>query len=458
MATRYDSAIIGLGATGASCLKYLASRGERLLVTDSRANPPNLEILDKLDTNQVTACLGGFDATALKQAKRLVFSPGVDRHQPPFNSPEVKGLPVTGDIQIFAEARAELSHPGKLIAVTGSNAKSTVTDLISQLLDGHVAVGGNFGRPALDLLQETEVDYWVLEVSSFQLALVHKLASNVALLLNVSADHLDRHGSIERYAACKQRVFSAAKTCVWNRADDLSKPSLTNIASRVSVGIDRPPTQSDFGLITTPAGRCLNKGDWAFEVNQLGRFGVHRETNALFALAAVHLSGCSLSACESVLRSYSGLPHRLTSLGIVGEVSFVDDSKATNVSAACAAIKCLAKSGQRNLLLLAGGQLKTNDFESLANVAQGRVRHAAFFGQAADALKRAFCTITDISKLVVEDMAAAFHELMALAQPDDIMLLSPACSSLDQFSGFAARGEAFSELVRCWSQDRVHKR
>ena len=457
MLVQYDSAVIGLGATGASCLRHLASRGERLLVMDSRASPPYLEVLDELDANQVTVCLGGFNAAMLKQAKRLVFSPGVDRRQPPFDSPELKDLPITGDIQIFVEARAELNRPGKLIAVTGSNAKSTVTDLISQLLDGHVAMGGNFGRPALDLLQETAVDYWLLELSSFQLELVHTLAADVALLLNISADHLDRHGSVEQYVTCKQQVFSAAKTCVWNRADELSKPSLDSTASSTSVGIDRPPTHSDFGLITTPAGCCLNQGNWLFEVSQLGRFGVHRETNALFALAAVHLSGCALPACESILRSYSGLPHRLTTLGIAGEISFVDDSKATNVSAACAAIECLAKPGQRNLLLLAGGQLKTNDFESLANAAQGRVRHVVFFGQAATALERAFCNITDISKRVVEDLTTAFCELIALAQPDDTMLLSPACSSLDQFSGFAARGELFSALAVRWSQHRMCK-
>lgn len=461
MARQYDSAIIGFGETGASCARYLAGQGERLLIVDFCAQPAAMDSLKELDLAQLTLSFGDFDPAALLSAKRLIFSPGVNRNKPPFNMPKLRALPTTGDIQLFADARRDRKTPGVLSVVTGSNGKSTVVDLIRCLLsasDMRVAVGGNFGTAALDLLQPgTDYDCWLLELSSFQLDLVHSLAPDVALILNIGDDHQDRHASMEQYAACKRKIFTDAAACIWNRDDPDTAPPEHYQGRRISIGMDAPSQPDDFGCITTDQGRHLVQGSgWQFPVSALPLPGRHNEINALFAVAAAWLAGGRLSDFARPLTGYQSLPHRCRPLASVDGIRFVDDSKATNVDAACAALTSLSEPNQGNILLLAGGKDKRADLRPLAEVARGRVRVAAFFGEVAAALDDLFKMICpNTSRIKAECLEAAFKALMPAAKPNDLVLLSPACASQDEFRDFRARGHAFAALVEHWLQARA---
>lgn len=456
MTTHYDSAIVGFGKTGASCARYLADKGEHLLIVDDCGTPKNHADLATLPADQLTTRFGHFEpeelAGTISQAARLIFSPGVDRRRVPFNAPVLDSLPVTCDIELFTQSRRERAQPGVFIAITGSNGKSTVTDLTSRLLASNeckVATGGNFGTAALDLLQQQDVDCWVLELSSFQLELTASLAAEVALILNITEDHLDRHGTFDRYAHCKQRIFNEASLCIWNRADPATSPSTS--CEQISVGLDAPPGESDFGIITTQTeGRCLAAGShWRFPVRDLRLSGEHNEINALFALAAAWRAGGQPHLFASVLRDYEGLPHRCQTLACARGVTFVDDSKATNVDAARAALQALSTPGKRNLLLLAGGQGKSSDFLPLAVAASQCVRQAALFGSDADELAQAFSG-HGVSYIKTEHLSEAFNALTLQAVPGDVLLLSPACASQDQFRDFQERGLAFKALVDAW--------
>lgn len=461
MALQYDSAIIGFGETGASCARYLAGQGERLLIVDFCAQPAAVDSLKELDLTQVTLSFGDFDLASVLQAKRLIFSPGVDRNQPPFNMPRLRALPTTGDIQLFSDARRARKTPGMLSAVTGSNGKSTVVDLIRCLLSASglkVAVGGNFGTAALNLLQPgTDYDCWLLELSSFQLDLVSSIAPDLALILNIGDDHRDRHASMEQYAACKRKIFIDAAACIWNRNDPDTAPPEHYQGRRISIGLDAPTEPDDFGCITTGQGRHLVQGSsWQFPVSALPLLGRHNEINALFAVAAAWLAGGRLSDFARPLTEYKSLPHRCQPLALVDGIHFLDDSKATNVDAACAALKSWSTPDQNNILLLAGGKDKQADLKPLAEIASGRVRMAAFFGEVAAVLDDLFKTVCpNISRIKAECLEAAFTALMPAAKPNDVVLLSPACASQDEFRDFRARGHAFAALVERWVQARA---
>lgn len=447
----YDSAVIGLGPTGASCVRHLLASKEQLLATDSRQSPPCLDVVCELNQSRLTIHVGGFNAEAISQAKRLVFSPGVDRRLEPFRLPEILKIPATGDIQLFSDALAKHEKPGTFVAVTGSNGKSTIVDLCSQLLGTkmQVAVGGNFGTPALDLLTQTEVDCWILEASSFQLSLTCSLKADIAVLADISVDHLDKHDSFEDYVACKKRVFKSAELCIWNRSQPITRPAEDNQGQSISVGLQAPERKEDFGLITEAGSQYLVQGQhWRFPVEQLGICGQHNSINALCALAIAQSAGVSLDDCAQVLRSYKGLPHRLQKLGTADGITFVDDSKSTNEGSACAALQTLKQPGERNLLLLAGGLSKQSSFNDLAQAAKDCVRHAVFFGTAADKLQSELTAHLDCT--YARNLEEAFAMLMAKAQNGDTLVLSPACSSQDQFEDFHARGLFFQALVKAW--------
>lgn len=452
MNKKYDTAIIGLGQTGASCLRYLASLGERILVTDSSPNPPAADRVSQMSSSQIDFSLGGAEPELLSQAKRLVFSPGVDRFAAPFNSPLLADVPVLGDIELFCLARKRLSRPGCLIAVTGSNGKSTVVDLLAHLLTAagkKVAVGGNFGTPALDLINEQEVDFWLLELSSFQLDLLPTPEADIAVMTNIQPDHLNRHPGMAHYQACKHKIFNRAKLCLWNRDDPATRPALS--AGQQGIALGQVGQQGDdFRLAANAEGEYLiTKEGLTFSFQDCRLSGRHNHLNVLFAVAAaVSALGGGDRHLLPALKSYQGLPHRCQPLPLEGSVRFVDDSKATNVSSACAAIEALSEKGQNNLLLLAGGQEKAANFAPLAEVAQGRVRHIALFGQAAENLAKVFSSLFEVT--VSKKMAQAFLKLIPLARSGETLLLSPACASLDEFSSFEARGMAFQALVKDW--------
>lgn len=448
MSLAYDSAVIGLGRTGASCVRHLLAAKERLLAVDSRQTPPCLEAVRQMDQSNLTIQTGGFHEETISYAGRLVFSPGVDRRAEPFRSSALSHIPVTGDIQLFADALARRKETSTLVAVTGSNGKSTIVDLIGLVLGKtmRVVVGGNFDTPALDLLAQTDVACRVLEMSSFQLELVQHLNANIAVLADISADHLDRYGSFADYATCKKRIFRHAGLCIWNRSQPMTQPAADVTGRMLSVGLQPPDNDTDFGLVMADSCQYLAHAGWRFPVASLGLRGEHNYLNMLCALAVAQAMGVELDDAIEALRGYRGLAHRLQTLGTAGGISFVDDSKATNEAAAVAALQSLKTPEARNVLLLAGGLGKRKQFRQLADAAKDCVRHAVFFGEAAHDLQASFGNYLDCE--CVGHLQAAFEKLIAKARSGDVVLLSPACASHDQFEDFRARGLFFQSLVK----------
>ncbi len=450
--TSWDSAVLGMGETGVSCTRYLSACGERVLALDSRLNPPFLGEIQALPN--VDCDLGGFPRAKLQRAAKLVFSPGVDPTREEFQAPELAGIPVTGDIQLFANARGKLPDPGMLIAITGTNGKSTVALLVAHLLGGvgyKTVLGGNSWEAALNLLAVGGVDRWVLELSSFQLQLVDLLRADFALILNIAADHLDRHSDQDTYLAAKRKIFGGAGGCVFNRNDRYTYPPEDFPGMRIGVG-EGTPRAGEFGCefgMTDEAGQTLlrHQSGWSCPASALPIQGRHNHLNALFALAVAHAAGFPLARFSSVVGNFIPLAHRCQIFAAKDGVTYVDDSKATNVAAARTALLSLAPApGRRAILLLAGGLGKGGDFGALAAAAAGRVRYAALFGRA----RRAIATAMDSSLVPYSchsDMAAAFATLAGMSVPGDTLLLSPACASQDQFRDYRARGDAFRQMV-----------
>lgn len=431
--------VLGLGATGLSCARHLAAQGHALLVLDSRTSPPARRRL----AQEVPAAVvetGTLDAELPADTVCVVLSPGLSPELPLIDRARDRGLPVIGDIEIFArEARRPIA------AVTGSNGKSTVTTMLVAMAEAagrHVLAGGNLGTPALDLLAEPLPDFYALELSSFQLATTWSLHARTAVVLNISADHMDRHGSVEAYAAAKARIYAHADTAIINRDDHRVSAMPVDDARVSSFGMDSPAGQ-DFGVIVRDGQDWLARGDAPLmAAAQLGVPGRHNLANSLAALALGESLGLPMTAMLQALREYRGLAHRTQPVGDAVGMVWIDDSKATNVGAAVAAIEGLPG----ELLLIAGGDGKGADFGPLAEAMRGRGRAAVLLGQDADRLAAVLKNICPV--IVVPDMSAAVGEAARRGVPGDTVLLSPACSSLDMFSSFAERGDMFAAAVR----------
>ena len=433
--------VVGLGATGLSVARFLAAQGESFVVVDSRAEPPGLaELRETLPDIMVE--LGGFNPETLAAADRLVVSPGVPSDHSALIEAVAQGAMLTSDIELFmAAAKAPV------VAITGSNGKSTVTTLLGEMAAAagkNVGVGGNLGPPALDLLA-AERDLYVLELSSFQLELVDKLNAEVVTVLNVSADHMDRYSDMPAYHHAKHRIFRGAKKVVVNRDDALSQPLLPTSVATWSFGLGKPDLRG-FGLLEKDGESYLA---YEFEpllpTSRLGIKGRHNVANALAAMALAHAAGIAGDEMLQVLCQFTGLAHRCQTIAEIAGVSWINDSKATNCGATVAAIHGLANAGDMNLVLIAGGQGKGQDFSVLEAAAEGRVRSAILLGEDAHQLGRGLPTGTEI--LFADSMVSAVSLAAQRAGADDMVLLSPACASFDMFSGFAERGDSFIAAV-----------
>jgi len=445
---RHDYRIVaGLGATGLSCARYLHARGVPFVVVDSRAQPPGLATL-RSEMPEVEFYSGSCPPDCFARAAELVLSPGIPMDDPVVDTARAAGVPVAGDIDLFMR---EANAP--VVGITGSNAKSTVTELVGAMARAAgraVGVGGNLGTPALDLLSP-ENELYVLELSSFQLERAGDLGLAVAAVLNISADHLDRHGSMSGYREAKHRIFRGCKTVVFNREDALTAPVLAADTRRLSWGLDAPQA-GEFGLRTTAAGEFLCQGeDTLLAVSELGIAGRHNVANALAALALGHGAGLPLPAMVAALRAFRGLPHRCEVVADIAGVRYVNDSKGTNVGAAEAALQGLG--GERDTVLIAGGQGKGADFASLRPAVARHCRALVLFGEDAPALRAALATAAPVT--MAESLEDAFAAAVAQAQPGDTVLLSPACASFDMFSGYAERGETFRALVRAHAEGKA---
>lgn len=442
------SVVVGLGDTGLSVARFLAASGEPFVVVDSRTQPPGLAALQEI-LPEVEVEVGGFRSETLASAQRLIVSPGVSLAHPALVEAAAQGVELIGDIELFmASAKAPV------IAITGSNGKSTVTTLLGKMAEAagkNVGVGGNLGPPALDLLS-VERDLYVLELSSFQLELIDKLSAEVVTVLNVSADHMDRYASLMDYHRAKHRIFRGAKKVVVNRDDTLTRPLVPDSVERLTFGLGKPDLKA-FGLLEANDETYL-----AFEfepwlaVSELGIKGRHNIANALAALALGQAAGLPREAMLQALQDFSGLPHRCETVAGINQlvggkqgITWVNDSKATNGGATLAAITGLADAGDMNLILLAGGQGKDQDFSVLEVATEGRVKVAILLGE--DAPKIAQCLPASTEVLFVEDMTAAVTLAAEHAVPGDVVLLSPACASFDMYSGFAERGDSFRAAV-----------
>ncbi|MEO1246483.1 MAG: UDP-N-acetylmuramoyl-L-alanine--D-glutamate ligase [Pseudomonadota bacterium] len=429
--------VAGLGKTGLSIARYLKDSAADVIFYDSRTEPPGLDALRELWPG-AKLLLGS--AGLPQGVDRVIASPGIEEHHPIIREARDSGIKVVSDIELFA---AEAAAP--FVAITGSNGKSTVTTLLYYMCvaDGRkVLAGGNLGEPALDLLDEERPDVYVLELSSFQLKRTHSLPASVSVLLNVSPDHLDWHESFADYEACKYRVFAEAKGAVVNRADPKALAAVAGIERVVSFGMDEP-AEGHFGIRVEDERRFIACGDTLLlAVDEMSLYGLHNQANALSALAAGELLGIGHSAMLQVLVEFPGLAHRMQFVARKGGVDYVNDSKATNVAAAIAAVRSV----EGKVVLIAGGEGKGGDFGALAAAVDDQLAAAVLIGTDAEAIAAALDDL--IPKRFAADMDAAVGHAATLAKGDATVLLAPACASLDQYADYGARGDAFVEAVR----------
>jgi len=433
--------VVGLGKSGMSVVRHLARRGQPFAVVDTRANPPELATLQAQYPEIEVRC-GELDVDFLCRASELLVSPGLAVSTPALQAAAARGVTLSGDIELFArEARAPI------VAITGSNAKSTVTTLVGEMAQAagrKVAVGGNLGTPALDLLND-DVELYVLELSSFQLETTEQLNAEVATCLNVSEDHMDRYAGLPAYHQAKHRIFRGARQVVVNRDDRLSRPLVGEEVPVWSFGLGKPDFKG-FGLIEENGEKHLA---FQFEVlmpaRELKMRGAHNQSNALAALALGHAVGLPFAAMLQTLRTFAGLPHRCQWVGERAGVSYYDDSKATNVGAALAAIGGLGADIDGKLVLIAGGDGKGADFSALREPIARYCREVILLGR--DAGRLASVLQDAVALKQVQGLEEAVQRAAECALPGDAVLLSPACASLDMFRNFEERGRLFAAAV-----------
>lgn len=432
--------IIGLGKTGLSCARFLAAQGYAVAVTDSRESPPALEAIRE-ELPDAAIFVGGFSDVALAHSDLVVVSPGIPLHDPFVSRVRESGVEMVGDIELFARVATR-----PVVAVTGSNGKSTVATLFGRMAETagrKVGLGGNLGQPALELLDDDNLDMYVLELSSFQLESTTSLKPAASVILNITPDHIDWHGSMDAYANAKARVFSNAAVCVFNRDDEWSRKLGCERENAVSFGFDAPKREIDFGICRKDGEDWLCRGTEALiSVERMHLAGSHNHANALACLALGYAVGLAKLPMLDALRRFTGLKHRMEWLGERDGVVYVNDSKGTNVGATQAAILGAA----RPLVLIAGGDGKGQDFGPLGDAMRDRVHDLVLLGKSADAI--AAVTPKGIRVNHASSMEEAVRVAAESARPGDMVLLSPACSSLDMFSNYEARGEAFSRAVQ----------
>ena len=441
--------VVGLGISGRAICRHLERQRVAYMVADTRAVPPGMDDFHAAHPGVAIHC-GPLTALDLSEVEEVVVSPGVDPRTPGLDAlagrlREATGEPlVIGEIALFVRAaRAPIA------AITGSNAKSTVTTLVGDMAveaGRRVAVGGNLGTPALDLLaDEPDADFYVLELSSFQLETTPRLGAESVAFLNLSEDHLDRHGNMAGYREAKGAIFRGARHAVVNAEDPNTWPE-ERLPFQDSF-TTRAPEAGEWGIGRHRDADWLMHGDTplmpAAEVRLAGR---HNQANALAALAMGRRLGLPMESMCRVLRRFPGLPHRGELVAEVGGVRWINDSKGTNVGATLAAIAGLGPTLAGRLILLAGGVGKGADFTPLAEPLARYGREAILFGLDAERLARTLRGRLPITE--VEELSQAMARAAEIAEPGDCVLLSPACASLDQFANYQERGEVFRRWVR----------
>lgn len=434
--------VLGLGDTGLSASRWLRQHGALLSVADTREAPPSLGIL-KEEMPEVKVHLGAFNSGAFANVDVIVVSPGVPLAEPQIQAAIKRGISVVGDVELFAQYRPTQS---KLIAITGSNGKSTVTVLVGEMCKAaglKTVVAGNIGLPVLDTLLEEIPDIYVLELSSFQLETASSLHADAATVLNITEDHLDRYAGLAEYAAAKARIFEGSGVQVLNRQDAPSSVMAKAGRNQVTFGTDLPPTADDFGLKHEANDIWLMHGNTALiKVGDMHIAGLHNAVNALAALALCRAIGLDFAPLLSALRSYKGLPHRVELVAEIGGVLFYDDSKGTNVGATCAALAGLPQKA----VLIVGGDGKGQDFSPLRAAVRQNARAVVLIGRDG-AQMGAVLKDMNIPLLNATSLESAVQMAFNAAKAGDAVLLSPACASFDMFRNYVHRAEVFVGAV-----------
>lgn len=499
--------VVGLGETGLSCAKWLARQGARVTVADSRSAPPNL-VQIQTDLPQVALRLGAFNSETFADADLLVMSPGVALATPEVAAAVARGVPVAGDVELFAQALSEVYGSAglateadavqggrsagtgmympvhedsehrptqqcavagakpKVIAITGANGKSTVTTMVGAMCEAaglQTEVAGNIGLPVLDALSNWQdkgalPDVWVLELSSFQLETTSSLDADAATVLNVSEDHLDRYaGSMDLYAAAKARIFAGSGVQVLNREDAYCRAMA--LAGRQSVwfGLDAPRAADEYGLVDIDGDFSLRCGEQEIlRASQLPLAGLHNAANALSALALCRAIGLDWQPLVQALQAFKGLPHRVEFVAEINGVRYYDDSKGTNVGATEAALKGMTQP----VVLIAGGDGKGQDFTPLQAACERICRAVLLIGRDAPKIAEVLNEATSpylhsddedenfLPVLQVPTLEMAVQMAASFAEPGDVVLLSPACASLDMFRNYGHRAQVFIDSVK----------
>ncbi|MCL9684774.1 UDP-N-acetylmuramoyl-L-alanine--D-glutamate ligase [Legionella maioricensis] len=437
--------VAGLGKTGLSIARYLHRNNKSFIAFDTRKEAPGLAEFNAEFPN-VPVYLGQIPADVLSKLTDIIASPGLSLDTPFLKEARQAGVAIYGDIECLAR---EVNAP--IVAITGTNGKSTVTTLVGEMAKAagfRVAVAGNIGTPVLDLLDdEHQYDLWVLELSSFQLDLTFSLSPVVATILNVTPDHLDRHHTLEAYTQAKQQIYHQAKIALFNRDDPYTTPTVQDNSNQqcISFGKSRPAT-GNWGLIDQENKTYLAKGDdCLLPVESLLIKGVHNWLNALASCALAEAAGIPIQHIIKVLKTFGGLPHRCQWIRTLDGVEWINDSKGTNVGATISAINGIGGSMQGKIVLIAGGQGKGADFQELAQPIADFVRSIVLIGEDADKMDAALAHVVPIVR--ASSLEGAVTMARTQAKPGDVVLLSPACASLDMFRDFNHRGDVFASSV-----------
>lgn len=435
--------VVGLGKTGFSCARYLSEHGVEVAITDSREHPPALDELQETNPD-IGVFVGGFNSEAFKRATCLIVSPGISLREPLIAEARARGAEIVGDIELFAR---NVNAP--VIAITGSNGKSTVTSLLGEMAKAagmDVRVGGNIGVPALDLLHDPCPDLYILELSSFQLETTNSLNACAAAILNISEDHMDRYYDLNDYTAAKAKVYYGTGSLIVNLDDERVMATVSLIRQgRDLVGFtSNKAEETQFGVCDKGNDAYLCYGSkLLLAISELKIKGLHNVVNALAALALGQEANIPLDGMLAGLKGFPGLPHRSQWIAEKNGISWYNDSKATNVGAAIAAIN---GTDANKIILIAGGQAKGQDFSPLKEVIKNKVKHLILLGEDAELLKTELSDLTEISS--VQDLSQAVNKACEIAVSGDAVLLSPACASFDMFSGYEQRGELFVAAVK----------
>ena len=460
--------VLGLGDTGLSALRWLVRQGAVLSVADTRENPPGIDVLSS-ELPEVKVYRGAFRSEIFEHADLIVTSPGVPLSTPEIQAAIMRGTPVVGDVELFAQhidCNPQYSKT-KVIGITGANGKTTVTTLVGEMCKAaglQTIIAGNIGLPVLDILSMTAPDVLVLELSSFQLETTHSLSMTAATVLNVTEDHMDRYASFADYAAAKERIFAHAKVKVVNREDAYSfamgsvaqSLGVTGLGVRthsapltISFGLNPAANQEDFGLLTQAGVTYLAQGTAALlPLAEMKLSGLHNAANALAALALCRAIGLDFPPLLNTLKTFKGLSHRLEWVANIHEVDFYDDSKGTNVGATCAAITGMTKHGlPQKVVLIAGGDGKGQDFSPLLQAVESNARATVLIGRDAQMIEQTL-SASHLPRYLAADLPEAVNIAYKVAHKGDAVLLSPACASFDMFKNYVHRAEVFIDAVK----------